>query len=156
MQWYNIWINGSSPRRKVLKLSNIGSTDWTNMTYSLLTGCLTALTNLFTLLVFSSGSFSIGSLSKSKLDRKYNSKESHCINVLSKRFSVFNHLVEIWLITFLTLLLPKLMNSLRWFLILHSCDSYSLCQQQNLHHLKKVLWLSFQKRKVINDKDNQE
>ena len=77
-----------------LKLSNIGITDWTNMAYNLLTGCLNAFTNLFFLLGFSSGLFSIKSSSKSKLDRKYDSKESHNINALTKDFSRLNHLVE--------------------------------------------------------------
>ena len=66
----------------VLKLSNIEITDWTNMAYSMLTGCLNAFNSLFSALGFSSGSFSVGSSSKSKLDRKYDSKEFHCINVL--------------------------------------------------------------------------
>ena len=45
---------------KVLKLSNIGITGWTNIAYSLLTGCLNAVTNHFYLSGFSSGSFSVG------------------------------------------------------------------------------------------------
>ena len=60
VEWYNIWINGSSALRKLLKLSKIGITDWTNMVYSFLTGCLIAFTNFFSLLGFSSGSFSVG------------------------------------------------------------------------------------------------
>ena len=68
VEWYNIWINGSSALRKVLKLSYIGITDWTDMVYSLLTGCFIPFTSLFSLLGFSSGSFSVGSSSKSKLD----------------------------------------------------------------------------------------
>ena len=65
---------------------------------------------------FLSGLFSVGSSSKSKLDRKYDSKESHCIIVLSKHFPRLNHLVETWLITFLTSLFLKLnINSLSCF-----------------------------------------
>ena len=65
-----------------------------SMTYSLLTGCLNAFTNFFSQLGYLSGSFSVGSSLISKLDRKYDSKESHCINVLSKPFPRLNHLVE--------------------------------------------------------------
>ena len=74
---YESIINVSSACRKVMKLSNIGVTDWTNMTYSLLTGYLNAFTNLFSLLGFSSGSFSVGLSSKLKLDIKYDFKGYH-------------------------------------------------------------------------------
>ena len=143
VEWHNIWINGSLGCRKVLKLWNIGITDLTNMAYSLLTGCLNAFTNLFFLLGFSSGPFSVGSSSKSKLYRKYDRKESYCINILSKHFRKFNHLGETWFITFLTLLFLRLMNSLSCFFVLHSYETDSICQQQNPQHLQKVLWLPF-------------
>ena len=66
-------MNGSSACKKVLKLSNIGTVDWTNMAYSLLKACLNAFTNLLSLLGYSLESFSVGSSSKSTLDRKYDS-----------------------------------------------------------------------------------
>ena len=64
------------------------------MAYSLLPICLNVFTNLLSVLGFSSVLFSVGSSLKSKLDRKYDCKESHCINVLSKHFARFNQLVE--------------------------------------------------------------
>ena len=82
------------------------------MEHSWLTGCLNAFTNLFSLLAFSSVSFPVGSSCKSKLDKKYDFKESYCINVLSKHFPRLNRLAETLLITFLTLLSLKFMNSL--------------------------------------------
>ena len=106
---------GSSSCSKASKLSNIRITDWTNMAYSLLTGCLNAFTNLFSQVGFSSGSFSVWSSSKSKLDRTYGLNESQCINVVSKHFPRLSHLVETWLTTFLTLLFLKFINSLSWF-----------------------------------------
>ena len=42
--------------------------------------------HIISLLGFSSGSFSVGSSSKSKVDRKCDSKESYCINALPKHF----------------------------------------------------------------------
>ena len=56
--------------------------------------------NLFSLLGFSSRSFSLGSSSKLKLDRKYDSKESHCFKVLNKHFPKIMCLVEKWLFFF--------------------------------------------------------
>ena len=44
------------------------------MAYSLLTDCWNAFTNLFSLIGFSTGLFSVMSSSKSKLDKKYDSK----------------------------------------------------------------------------------
>ena len=108
------------------------------MAYSLLTGCLNAFTNLYFLLGFSSGPFSVGSSSKSKLGRKYDWKESYCNNILSKHFRKLNQLVETWFITFLTSLLLRLMNSLSC--VLHSYETDSICHPQ---HLQKVLWLPF-------------
>ena len=108
VEWYNKWINGSSSYRKASKLPNIGITDWKSFACSLLTGCLNLYTNLISLLCFSSGSFSVGSSSKSKLDRRYDSKVFHCVNFLSR----LNHRVETWLITFVTSLLSTFMNSL--------------------------------------------
>ena len=64
------------------------------MENSLLTGYLNVFTNLSSLLGFSSGSLSVGSSPQSKLDRKYDSKESHCINVFSKHFPGLNQLLE--------------------------------------------------------------
>ena len=80
--------------KKVLKLSNTGITDWKNIAYSLLTGCFNAFTNLVSLPGFSSGLCLVGSSFKSKLDKKYDSKESHCSNILSKRVSRRKHFVE--------------------------------------------------------------
>ena len=87
-------MNGSSACKKVLKLSNIGITDWMNMVCNLLTGCLNEYIYqpLFSTR-FLLGSFSKGSSSKLKLDRKYDSKESYCVSVLSKHFPRRNHLV---------------------------------------------------------------
>ena len=62
------------------------------MAYSLLTDCLNAFTNLFSLLSFSCGLFTKESLLKFKLDRKYDSKESYCSNVLRKYFPSLNPL----------------------------------------------------------------
>ena len=115
VEYYNIWVNGTSACRKVLKLSNTEITDWTNIGYSLLIGYLNAFTNHFSLLGFSSGSFPAGSSSKLKLDRKYDCQESHCIKVLTKHFSTPNRLVETWLIAFLTLPLLKFINSFNCF-----------------------------------------
>ena len=93
------------------------------MAYSLLTDCMNAFSNHFFLLCFSSGTFSVGLSSKSKLDRKYDSKESHCINALSKHFPRLNHLVET-LITFQASLMLKFMNSLNWsFRFAFPCES---------------------------------
>ena len=128
VEWCNIWINGSLGCRMVLKLWNIGIKDLTNMTYSLRTGCLNAFTNLFFLLGFLSRLFSVMPLSKSKLDRQYDWKESYCINILSKHFRKFNHLVETWFITFLTSLLLRLMNFLSCFFVSHSQENDSICQ----------------------------
>ena len=99
----------------IIKLSNNGITDWTNIEYRSLTDYLNVFTNLFSLLGFPSVSFSVGSLSKLKLDRKNDFKESHCIKILSKYFSRLNRLVETWLVVFLNSLLLKFMNSLSWF-----------------------------------------
>ena len=55
------------------------------MGYSLLTDYLNAFTNLFSRCLI--WVFSVGSLSKSKLGRKHDSKEFHCIYVLSKHFT---------------------------------------------------------------------
>ena len=128
VEWCNIGINGSLGCRMVLKLWNIGIKDLTNMTYSLRTGCLNAFTNLFFLLGLSSRPFSVVPLSKSKLDRQYDWKESYCINILSKHFRKFNHLVETWFIAFLTSLLLRLMNFLSCFFVSHSQENDSICQ----------------------------
>ena len=152
VEWHNIWINGSLGCRKVLKLWNIGITDLTNMAYSLLTGCLNAFTNLFFLLGFSSGPFSVGSSSKSKLYRKYDRKESYCINILSKHFRKFNHLVETWFITFLTSLLLRLMNC---FFVLHSCKLVVYVKNQILRICRKFFGYLSQHTNVLNDKGNQ-
>ena len=109
-EWYNIWINSSSACRKVSNLSNIGITDWTNMV-----GCLNALTNLFSLLIFSFGSFSVGSSSKSKWDKKYDFQDFNCINFFSKNFPRLQHVVRTWLITFPISLSFKFINSLNCF-----------------------------------------
>ena len=155
VEWYNTWINGPSAYRKVLELSNIGITDWTNMAYSLLTGCLTAFTSLFSILGFSSGWFSAGLSSKSKLDRKYDSKESHYINVLSNDFPRLNHLLETWLITFLTLLFLKFMNSLSFFFSFALLWRLWYMSITKFQHLQKVLWLPFQHTNVLSEKGNQ-
>ena len=47
------------------------------MAYGLLTDCLNAFTSLFSLQGFLSGSFSVGSLSNLKLDRRYDSTSLH-------------------------------------------------------------------------------
>ena len=99
-EWYNTWINGSSACRKVLKLSNIEITDWTNIESSYLAGCLNAFANLFSLLGFSSGSLSVWSSSKSKLNRRYDSKESYYISILSKHFPGLNHFVGAYFTNF--------------------------------------------------------
>ena len=91
-----------------------------NMPYSLLTGCLNAFTKFYFVPGFSSGPFSVGSSSKSKLGRKYDWKESYYNNILSKHFQKLNQLVETWFITFLTLLLLRLMNC---FFFLHSYET---------------------------------
>ena len=91
MQYTNQWFHSL---QKVFKISNIGIPNWTNMAYSLLKGWLNVFSNLFSLLVFPSGLFSVGSSSKLKLEEKYDSKESHCIIVLCKNFPTFNHFVE--------------------------------------------------------------
>ena len=56
VEWYNIsvvlGISGSSACRKVLKLSNIGIADLTNMEYSLLTGFSNNLPTFFLYLGF--------------------------------------------------------------------------------------------------------
>ena len=98
VKWYNILINGSPACRKLLKLSNVEVTDWANNAYNLLRGCLNEFPNLFSLQDSSSGSFSVGSSSKSKLAKKYDSKKSRSINVFSKYFHDFT---KTWLITFL-------------------------------------------------------
>ena len=85
------------------------------MEYSLLTDFSNTFTNLFSLLGFSSGSLSAGSSSKSKLDRKCDSKESHCINVFPGHFPRLSNPVEVWFVTFLTSVLLMFMNSLSCF-----------------------------------------
>ena len=68
----------------------MGITDKKNMAYSLLAGCFNAFTSLFPLLGFLSGTLSVISSSKSILETKYDFKEFHCINVLSKHFPRLN------------------------------------------------------------------
>ena len=86
VEWCNIWISGSLACRKILKSLDIGIANWTNIANSSLTGSLNAFINLFSLLGFSSGSFSLWPSTKSKLDRNHVSKESHCINIFSNHF----------------------------------------------------------------------
>ena len=122
------------------------------MTYSLLTGCLNEFTNLYFLLGFSSGPFSVGSSHKSKLGRKCDWKESYCNNILSKHFWKLNQLVETWFITFLTSLLLRLMN---WFFVLHFCKLVVYVNNQILRIYRKSFGCLSQHTNVLNDKGNQ-
>ena len=146
VEWYNTAyesiINVSSACRKVLKLSSIGVTDWTNMAYSLLTGCLNAFTNLFSLLDFSSGSFSVGSSFKLKLDIKYDFKGYHWINVFSKHFLRLNFVIV------KVHKLPQLVLSIctRTKVIVHVNKKSSTFADP---------WHYFQLTNVLNDKGNQ-
>ena len=100
---------------------------------------------IFSLLDFSSGSFSLGPSSKSKLDRKYDLKESPLLHQYSKYFKHFpklNHLVEASFITFLTSLLLRFMSSLSCF-FRFDCQIALQCQQQNPQQLQKAIWLLF-------------
>ena len=115
VEWSNIWINGAPACRKVLKLSNIRIIDWTNIAWNLLTGLFECIYQSLFSTRFVIWIFLVWSSSKLKLDRKCNSKESHYIIVLSKHFSRLNHVLETRLITFLTLLLLKFMDSLSLF-----------------------------------------
>ena len=91
VEQYNIWwISGSSAWRKVLKLSNIGITD---MVYRSLTSCFNAFTNLFSQIGLSPG-FLLGSSTKSKLDTKYDFKETTISVFFSKHFPRLNHILE--------------------------------------------------------------
>ena len=110
--------------QNVLKQSNIRIIDRRSMTYSLLTGHLYAYTNLFSLLGFSSGSFSVWSSSKSKLDIKYDFKEFHCISVMSKHFPPCRYMID-YLPNFVVL---KVMNSISCFLVFKFCQSFAICQ----------------------------
>ena len=85
VEWYNIWINGSSACKKVLKLSNIGITDLSNKAYRfyIQNRFLNPFTNLFSLLGFSSESFSVGSSFKSKLDKKNVIQKSLIVSMFS-------------------------------------------------------------------------
>ena len=106
---------------------------------------------IFSLLDFSSGSFSLGPSSKSKLDRKYDLKESPLLHQYSKYFKYFpklNHLVEASFITFLTSLLLRFMSSLSCFFRFAlqnplQCQIALQCQQQNPQQLQKAIWLLF-------------
>ena len=122
------------------------------MAYSLLTGCLNAFTNLYFLLGFSSGPFSVGSSSKSKLGRKYDWKESYCNNILSKHFRKLNQLVKTWFITFLTSLLLRLINC---FFVLHPTKMIVYANNQILRIYKKFFGYFPQHTNVVNDKGNQ-
>ena len=124
------------------------------MAYSLLTGCLNAFTNLYFLLGFSSGPFSVGPSSKSKLGRIYDWKESYCNNILSKYFveTWFYQLVETWFITFLTSLLLRLKN----------CFSFCTPTKLIVYVNNQILWIYrkffaylSQHIHVLNDKGNQ-
>ena len=123
------------------------------MTYSLLTGCLNAFSNLYFLLGFPSGPFSVGPSSKLKLGRTYDWKESYCNNILSKHFveTWFYQLVETWFITFLTSLLWRLKN-------------FSFCTPTKLivYVNNQILWIYrkffaylSQHTHVLNNKGNQ-
>ena len=88
------------------------------MVYRSLTSCFNAFTNLFSQIGLSPGLFLVGSSTKSKLDTKYDFKET-TISVFS--LNIFQDLTTFYrqLITFLTFLSLKFMNSFSCFL--HSC-----------------------------------
>ena len=122
LELYNILNICCSDCGEVLKLIKKWNYRLEEHDIQLPTGCFNGFTNLFSLLGFSSRLFLVGSSCKSKLDRKNDSKESHCINEsgrvplhLPKHLPRLKHLEETWLISFITSLLLKFLYSLSWF-----------------------------------------
>ena len=64
------------------------------MIYRSITSCFNAFTNLFSQIGPSPGLFLVGSSTKSKLDRKYDFKETTISIFFSKHFPRLNHILE--------------------------------------------------------------